>query len=224
MQRRRELETEVMALKAELNQLRAEQPVHCGECGHELTLVRPGKYQCDWCEGETVVTGLLQENQALRADLAEQAQRVTLLENYDLAYRKQTAALWDAIFPHLQGAERQRLITELPQLLGEIIVERNQLRDVSAENQVLKAEVTRLQGIEQKAIEQREDIQLHWASPIEKVAMKKEIAWLRERLAVIIKMYDDEPDDAVDMEGTAMVMAIMADWALKGVGREGWSK
>ncbi|MBI2934638.1 MAG: hypothetical protein HYY29_03605 [Chloroflexi bacterium] len=22
----------------------------CGTCGHELTLVRPGKHQCDWCE------------------------------------------------------------------------------------------------------------------------------------------------------------------------------
>ena len=77
MQRRRELETEVMALKAELDQLRAQQPARCGECGHELTLVRPGKYQCDWCEGETVMTSLLQENQALRADLADIKQKTS---------------------------------------------------------------------------------------------------------------------------------------------------
>lgn len=26
-------------------------PHYCGDCGHKLQLVRPGKWQCDHCEG-----------------------------------------------------------------------------------------------------------------------------------------------------------------------------
>jgi hypothetical protein len=43
----------------------------CSDCGHELTLVRPGKYQCDWCEREGLMTAIIAVNAALKAEVAQ---------------------------------------------------------------------------------------------------------------------------------------------------------
>lgn len=40
---------EAARLRTEIGRLYAEQPDYCADCGHAMTLVRPGKYQCDVC-------------------------------------------------------------------------------------------------------------------------------------------------------------------------------
>jgi hypothetical protein len=59
--------------KADVLDEDAEGVVHkCGTCGRYLTKVRPGKFQCDWCEGKIYT--------AREAREGRQAQNIVALE------------------------------------------------------------------------------------------------------------------------------------------------
>lgn len=64
----------VVEKRADLDPFDEPRP-RCGECGHSMTIVRPGKYQCDFCESEEAFDSLLKERDELRAALmASEAQ------------------------------------------------------------------------------------------------------------------------------------------------------